>query len=224
MQRTPLKDREMPVYTPGEERMNMITHIVGGAVGVVIFVCAVAVSAYGGDVWGIVSSVIYGFSMVALYTVSSVYHGLRLNMGKRVMQVVDHCTIYMLIAGTYTPILLVGIRPRHPGVAWTIFAAEWGLAAVAAALTAVDLKKYKVFSMVCYIFMGWIVVFSIKPTVNAMGRAGFMWLLAGGVAYTVGAVLYGVGKKVRYFHSVFHLFVNLGSLLQAVCVIFYILW
>jgi hemolysin III len=161
--------------------------------------------------------------MVALYTVSSVYHGLKLCMGKRVMQVIDHCTIYMLIAGTYTPILLVGVRPDNPGVAWGVFAAQWGIAALAATLTAIDLKKYKVLSMVCYIIMGWMVVLTLKPVIKAMTYDGFLWLLAGGIAYTIGAILYGIGSKVRYFHSVFHIFVNIGSLLQAVGIIFYIL-
>jgi hemolysin III len=203
--------------------MNMVTHIVGGGVGVIIFVACMVVSIMNGNPWAIASSVIYGFSMVALYTVSSVYHGLKLCMGKRVMQVIDHCTIYMLIAGTYTPILLVGIRPDNPGVAWGVFAAQWGIAALAATLTAIDLKKYKVLSMVCYIIMGWMVVLTLKPVIKAMTYDGFLWLLAGGIAYTIGAILYGIGSKVRYFHSVFHIFVNIGSLLQAVGIIFYIL-
>lgn len=203
--------------------MNMVTHIVGGGVGVIIFVACMVVSIMNGNPWAIASSVIYGFSMVALYTVSSVYHGLKLCMGKRVMQVIDHCTIYMLIAGTYTPILLVGVRPDNPGVAWGVFAAQWGIAALAATLTAIDLKKYKVLSMVCYIIMGWMVVLTLKPVIKAMTYDGFSWLLAGGIAYTIGAILYGIGSKVRYFHSVFHIFVNIGSLLQAVGIIFYIL-
>ncbi|MDD4124513.1 MAG: hemolysin III family protein [Eubacteriales bacterium] len=223
MTRTPLKERKMPDYTRGEEIMNMVTHIVGGSAGVIILIASVVVSSLGGNPWAIVSSAIYGFSMVALYTVSSVYHGLHLNMGKRVMQVIDHCTIYMLIAGTYTPILLVGIRPVHPVTAWIIFGAEWGLAALAATLTAIDLKKYVKFSMACYIIMGWMVVLNIKPVVEAMTWSGFAWLLAGGVSYTIGAVLYGIGRKKKYFHSVFHIFVNIGSLLQAVSIIFYIL-
>jgi hemolysin III len=203
--------------------MNMVTHIVGGGVGVIIFVACMVVSIMNGNPWAIASSVIYGFSMVALYTVSSVYHGLKLCMGKRVMQVIDHCTIYMLIAGTYTPILLVGVRPDNPGVAWGVFAAQWGIAALAATLTAIDLKKYKVLSMVCYIIMGWMVVLTLKPVIKAMTYDGFLWLLAGGIAYTIGAILYGIGSKVRYFHSVFHIFVNIGSLLQSVGIIFYIL-
>lgn len=223
MERTPLKNRKMPVYTRGEEIMNMVTHIVGGGVGVIIFILCTVVSALSKNPWSIVSSVIYGFSMVALYTVSSVYHGLKLNTGKRVMQIIDHCTIYMLIAGTYTPILLVGIRPHNPVVAWVVFGVQWGLAALAATLTAIDLKKYKVFSMICYIIMGWMIIFTIKPAIQALAYNGFIWVLAGGISYTIGAVLYGIGRKVRYFHSVFHIFVNIGSLLQAIGIIFYVL-
>jgi len=223
MNRTPLRKRIMPDYTRGEETMNMVTHIVGGSVGIGILIITLMVSVFSGNPWAIVSSAIYGFSMVALYTVSSVYHGLRPNMGKRVMQVIDHCTIYMLIAGTYTPILLVGIRPIHPVTAWVVFGAEWGLAALAATLTAIDLKKYVKFSMICYISMGWAVFLTLKATVEALTWPGFIWLLAGGVSYTVGAVLYGIGKKKKYFHSVFHIFVNIGSLLQAIAIIFYIL-
>ena len=117
MSRTPLKDRRLPAYTRGEDIANMVTHIIGGALGAIVLVLAVLIAARHGDMWDVVGSSIYGGSMVALYTVSSVYHGLRPGMGKKVLQVIDHCTIYFLIAGTYTPILLAGIRPLHPA-AW----------------------------------------------------------------------------------------------------------
>lgn len=223
MKRTKLKDRLLPNYTVGEERFNMISHIVGGGFGVIALVLCVIRAALHHDPWGVVGSAIYGASLVLLYTVSAVYHGLRVPLGKKVMQVIDHCTIYLLIGGTYTPLLLTAIRRESPGWAWTIFGIVWGLAALAAALTAVDLKKYSVFSMICYIVMGWSIVLALPTTVRALGRAAFCWLLAGGVAYTVGAVLYGLGKKRRYMHSVFHLFVLLGSVLQFVCIFFYVL-
>lgn len=223
MQRTPLAERSMPYYTRGEEIMNMVTHIVGGGFGVVVLAVTVLVSALHGNVWGIVSSAIYGFSMICLYTVSSVYHGLHMNRGKRVMQVIDHCTIYFLIAGTYTPILLSGIRQNDPALAWVVFGVEWGLAALGITLNAIDLRKYRVFSMICYLCMGWMIIISLKACIAAMTRDGFMWLLAGGICYTVGSVLYGVGRKVRYFHAIFHIFVVLGSILQAVGIIFYVL-
>ncbi len=223
MSRTPLKDRRLPAYTRGEDIANMVTHIIGGALGAIVLVLAVLIAARHGDVWGVVGSSIYGGSMVALYTVSSVYHGLRPGMGKKVLQVIDHCTIYFLIAGTYTPILLAGIRPLHPALAWSIFGVEWGLVAFAAVFTAIDHNRYKRLAMTCYIGMGWCIVLILKATVEAIGWAGFWWLLAGGVAYTVGAVLYGIGGKKPVYHTVFHVFVDIGSALQAVCILRYVL-
>ena len=223
MKRIPIDQRELPDYTHGEEVMNMVTHIVGGGIGVLVLIAGLLLSARKGDVWGVVCSVIYGLTMIWLYTMSSVYHGLRPGRAKKVMQVLDHCTIYALIAGTYTPILLVGIRPLYPVLAWVCFGIEWGLLALATTLTAIDLKKYTVLSMVCYIGMGWMIILALPQTVDAMTRAGFYWLLSGGIAYTVGAILYGIGSKHRYFHSVFHLFVLLGSILQAVAILGYVL-
>ncbi len=223
MTRTKLSERKLPDYTRGEELFNMISHITGGAFGVAALVLCVVFSAIKGDAYGVVGSAIYGSSMVLLYTVSSVYHGLRANIGKKVMQVIDHCTIYLLIAGTYTPILLTAIRRENPVTAWVLFGIEWGLAIIAATLTAIDLKKYDKFSMLCYIGMGWGIVFAAKTVVKAVPMAGIVFLLLGGVSYTIGAVLYAIGKKQRYMHSVFHLFVVLGSILQFFSILFYML-
>ena len=223
MTRTALKNRVLPDYTKGEEIFNMVTHIVGGALGIIVLVTCILKSAVFGDAWGVVTSAIYGGSMVALYAVSSVYHGLTCETAKKVMQVIDHCTIYLLIAGTYTPILLCSMRTVSPVWAWGLLAFVWGLAILAATLTAIDLKKYSKFSMVCYILMGWCIVAGSKVAVVAVGGEGLLLLLAGGIAYTVGAVLYGAGKKVRYMHSVFHIFVVLGSLLQYFSIIFYVI-
>lgn len=223
MTRTKLSDRELPDYTRGEELFNMISHITGGAFGIVALVLCVIVSALHGDAYAVVGSAIYGGSMVLLYTVSSVYHGLNANMGKKVMQVIDHCTIYLLIAGTYTPILFTAIRRESVVTAWVLFGIEWGLAALAATLTAIDLKKYDKFSMLCYIGMGWGIVFAAKTVIKAVPPKGIMFLLLGGVSYTVGAVLYGIGKKHRYMHSIFHIFVVMGSVLQFFSVLFYMI-
>lgn len=223
MTRTPLSKRTLPNYTRGNEIANMVTHIVGGAVGIAVLLLSIFISFYHRNVWGLVSGIIYGVSMICLYTVSSVYHGLLPGMGKKVMQVIDHCTIYFLIAGTYTPILLSAIRPVHPAVAWVVFGAEWGLAAFATVFTAIDHKKFSKLSMFCYIGMGWFIIFALKPTLEVLGTRGFMWLLAGGISYTIGAVLYGVGKKHSVFHTVFHVFVDLGSILQAICILMYVL-
>ena len=223
MKRTPIDERALPDYTRGEEIMNMVTHIVGGGIGVIVLILGILLAARRADAWGIVSACIYGATMIWLYTMSSVYHGLRPGRGKKVLQVLDHCTIYAMIAGTYTPILLAGIRPAHPVLAWVFFGLEWALLALATTLTAIDLDKYDVLSMVCYICMGWLIILAVPQTIEAITRAGFYWLLAGGIAYTVGAVLYGIGSKRRWFHCVFHLFVLLGSVLQAVAILAYVL-
>ena len=223
MKRIKLKDRELPAYTKGEERFNMISHIVGGSIGVVALVLCVVVAALHGNGWGVVSGAIFGVTMILLYTMSSVYHGLREGMGKRVLQVIDHCTIYSLIAGTYTPILLSAMRPIDPVSSWILFAIVWSLAIVAIVLTAIDLKRYQAFSMICYIGIGWAIIFKIPLLVEAVGMDGFWLILAGGVSYTVGAVLYGLGKKYRYVHSVFHIFVLGGSILHLLAILFYVL-
>ena len=223
MKRIKLADRVLPNYTTAEEVMNMVTHIVGGALGVVALVLCVIFSALHRDPWGVVGSAIYGASLILLYTSSSVYHGLRPGMGKKVMQVIDHCTIYFLIGGTYTPILFCSIRPVSPVWAWVLFGIVWGLAAMAATFTAIDLKKYSKLSMICYIGMGWSILLAAKTAIEAIPLPGLLWCLGGGISYTVGAVLYGLGKKKRFMHSVFHIFVVLGSLMQFFCVFFYVI-
>lgn len=223
MERTKLRDRILPDYTRGEELFNMISHITGGGLGVVALTLCVIVSALHRDPWAVVGSAVYGASLITLYAMSSIYHGLKHELAKKVMQVLDHCTIYFLIAGTYTPILLCSIREYSPVTAWILFGVVWGLTALATTLTAIDLKKYAVFSMVCYIGMGWCIVFAAKIAIAAIPFMGLVYLLAGGISYTVGAVLYGMGRTMRYMHSIFHLFVVLGSLLQFICILFYVI-
>ncbi len=223
MKRTKLKDRVLPSYTKGEEIMNMVSHIVGGALGIAALTLCVIFAALHRDPWAVVGSAIYGASLIMLYTVSSVYHGLHRGMGKKVMQIIDHCTIYFLIGGTYTPILFCCIRPVSAAWSWVMFGVVWGLAAMAATLTAIDLKKYSKLSMICYIGMGWSILIAPHIAIKAIPMGGLLWCLAGGIAYTVGAVLYGVGKKHRYMHSLFHLFVVAGSIMQFFCIFFYVI-
>ena len=225
MKRIKLKDRELPDYTRGEEIFNMISHIAGGGFGVIALATCVIKAFMKFDAYSIVSAFIYGFSMVLLYTMSSVYHGLKSEMAKKVMQVIDHCTIFVLIAGTYTPITLCALRCENTALGWTVFGIVWGFSALGITLNAIDLKKYNVFSMICYIVVGWCIVFPLKTAVRAIGTPGFMWLLAGGISYTVGAVIYGIaGKKLHcYMHSVFHIFVVLGSILQYVSIVVYVI-
>lgn len=223
IKRTKLRERLLPDYTKGEEITNMVTHIVGGAAGILVLTFALIISIIHRSPWAIVSACIYGVSFIQLYAISSIYHGLRAGTAKKVLQVIDHCSIYLFIAGTYTPVVLCTLRPAFPGWAWAIFGVVWTLAALAITLTAIDLKKYAKFSMVCYIGIGWCVVVAIKPLLQVLPRGGFILLLLGGVTYTIGAVLYGLGKKHRYMHALFHIFVLAASILQALCILIYVL-
>ncbi len=218
MKRTPLSMRPLPNYSMGEELMNSLTHALGAVMGIVALVLCVIQA---DNVYSIAASAVYGASLIAVFSISSVYHALKPNMGKKVMQVIDHCTIYFLIAGTYTVILLCAIRPEYPALGWTLFAFEWIMAAIAATLTAIDLKKYSVFSMVCYIGMGWAIIPFAPQALNTLTMPGFQLLLWGGIAYTIGSVLYGLGKNRKWMHSIFHIFVNLGAGLQFACVLLY---
>ena len=214
---------QLPDYTRAEEIMNMVTHIVGGALALAAIPLLVIFGAVRGNVWSVVSGAIYGVTLLIMFTVSSIYHGLHKGRAKRVMRVIDHCDIYFLIAGTYTPILLVGIRPLNPSVAWTIFGVEWALAALAVTMNAIDLKKYEKVSMTCYIGMGWCVVVFLQYAIEAMTVPGFVLLLTGGVAFTIGAVLYGLGKSIRFMHSVFHIFVLIGCILQFLSILLFLI-
>lgn len=224
MKRTKLKDRVLPIYTKGEEIFNMTSHIVGAVLGVIVTVLCVAISAIHNDVYAIISSSIYGTTMIILYTMSSIYHGLSpKTTGKKVMQILDHCTIFLLIAGSYTPFALCTFREYNVALGWTIFGVIWSMAILGIVLNAIDLKKYKVFSMICYLLMGWIIIFKANLLPMLLGTNGLILLISGGIAYTIGAVLYGVGKKHKYIHSVFHLFIVLGSFLHFLCILLYVI-
>lgn len=225
MKRTKLKDRVLPDYTRGEEIFNMVSHIAGGAFGIAALATCVVKAFLNHDAYQIVSAFIYGFSMILLYTMSSVYHGLVPVTAKKVLQIIDHCSVFILIAGTYTPISLCALRSKNTALGWVIFGIVWGVSALGITLNAVDLKKYNVFSIICYLALGWCIIFTGKAAVEAVGTAGFWWLLAGGISYTAGAVLYGIAGRGghRYMHSVFHIFVVIGSILHYFCIIFYVL-
>ena len=220
MKRTKLADRAMPGYSHGEELCNMLTHIAGAVLGVVALVWCLILADTPVE---IITSIVYSMTMILLYTTSSIYHGLTHPMAKRVFQVIDHCTIYLYIAGTYTIIALCSLRLEYPALAWAAFAFQWVVAATAVTLTAIDLKRYEHFSFVCYIVMGWSALIAIKPTVSALGWAGSALLLAGGISYTIGSILYVIGRKKQYVHSVFHVFILLGSLFHLFCIVFFVL-
>ena len=224
MKRTPLADRKLPDYTRGEEITNMVTHIVGGALGLLALVLCPLAGARHHSAVAVVSGAVYALSMLTLYAISSSYHGLSPRLfGKRVMQVLDHCSIFLLIAGTYTPLALCPIRTHDPALGWALFGLVWALAALGISLNAIDLKKYDKFSMACYLLMGWLIVFKIGLVRSLIGEAGFYLLLGGGLAYTAGAALYIIGRKRRYAHSAFHVFVVIGSLLHFLCIVMHVL-
>lgn len=224
MRRTRLDERVLPNYTRGEEIFNMVTHIVGGAFGVAVLVLCIVFSAIHGNGYGIASGIIYGISMILLYTMSSIYHGLPQNTkSKKVFQIMDHCSIFVLIAGTYTPILLCSIRPVDSFWAWMIFAIVWICTVIGIVLNAIDIESNAKFSMICYLAMGWCIVFKFNLLPEAIGTQGILFLVAGGIAYTIGTIFYKLQDKYRYMHSIWHLWILLGSVLHFLCIILYVI-
>lgn len=225
MKRTKLKDRTLPKYSKGEELFNMVTHIIGAVIGLVALVLSIVFALINKDNYALAGAIIFGVSMILLYITSSIYHGLSIKKvtTKKVFQVLDHCTIFILIAGTYTPVLLAGIRPHSPVIAWTLLSIIWSAAILGIITNSIDLKKYSKLSMTLYLLMGWCIVVASKDLVKMIGPIAVNLLIAGGLSYTIGAIMYGLGSRKKYFHSVFHIFVNLGSILHAVTVVFYII-
>lgn len=224
MKRIKLKDRVLPTYTRGEEIFNMVSHIVGAALGLIFTILCVVFAAIHNNTYGIVSGLIYGISMILLYTMSSIYHGLKPDTtSKKVFQIIDHCTIFLLIAGSYTPFALCTFREYDPVFGWSLFLVIWALAILGVVLNSIDLRRYRVFSMICYIAMGWCIIFKASLLPELLGTTGVALLVAGGIAYTVGTIFYGLGVKLKYFHSIFHLLIVLGSILQFFCILLYVM-
>lgn len=223
MTRTKLIDRVLPKYSKGEEIFNMVSHIVGGALGIVALVLCVVFAGINHNAYGVVSSSIYGASLIILYTMSSIYHGLKPERkAKKVFQIIDHCSIFLLIAGSYTPFALCTLREYNTALGWTIFGIIWGLAILGIVFNSIDLKKFKVFSMVCYILMGWCIIVKAPLLPKLLTTNGFVLLLLGGIIYTIGAIFYAVGKKHKWMHSIFHLACVIASLLHFFCILFYV--
>lgn len=224
MNRIKLRDRILPSYTRGEEIINTSSHIIGALIGIIAMCLCIIFAAHNNNVYGIVSGTIYGITMIILYTASSIYHGLKADTtSKKVFQIIDHCTIFLLIAGCYTPFCLCTFRAYNTALGWSLFGIVWGLAIIGIVLNSIDLHRYKVFSMICYLAMGWCVIFkgTILPTL--LGKNGFFLLLLGGIIYTVGAIFYGLGRKVKYMHSIFHVLIVIASILQFLSILFYVM-
>ena len=224
MKRIKLEDRVLPTYTKGEEIFNMTSHIVGAGFAVIALILCITFSIIRKNTYGLISSIIYGITMILLYTMSSIYHGLSPKLkAKKVLQILDHCSIFLLIAGTYTPFALCTLRAYNPQIGWSIFAINWIIAVIGITLNAIDLKRYRVFSMICYLVMGWCIIVKINILPVLLGMKGFILLASGGIIYTIGAILYGVGVKVKYMHSIFHLCICVASILQFLCIILYVI-
>ncbi len=219
------KKQQLPFYLHSEEIFNMVTHIVGGGLSLIGLILGVVFSLLKkpGEFMPLLSMIIFGVTSITLYAISSIYHGLHINKGKRVFQVLDHCTIYLLIAGTYVPVTLLGLADFTPWN-YVILAVVVLLAVLGVVLNATMMRKMpvKVISMILYIAIGWGIIFFYPFLVQGgMGFTGTWLLIGGGITYTVGSILYGIGSKKRYWHSIFHIFVIGGTLLQYLGVFLY---
>ena len=213
----------IPTYSLGEELISSISHGVGAGLGITAMVLCIVKSAHAHSGWGIAASIVYGVTLTLLYLMSCLYHALKVNKAKRVFRVMDHCTIFLLIAGTYTPYTLVALREPHPALAWTVFGVIWAVAVTGVTLNAVNLRKFSKISVAFYLIMGWMIVLAWHPMNEVIAPAGIQLLLWGGVVYSIGAILYGIGSKKKYFHSVFHFFVLGGTVLHFFSIYLYVL-
>ena len=217
-----LRAKPLPNYTKTEELMNTISHSIGIAMGLFVLVICILES---NNTIDIIGSTVYGLSMVFLYSISSIYHGTKpVNvLKKQILRIIDHCTIFVFIAGSYTPIVLNVIYRSNHMAGILMLSIIWITVIVGITLNAIDLDRYSKFSMSCYLILGWCAIFIIKPIIIMLGLNGTLLLIAGGISYSIGAILYGIGKKHRYMHFVFHIFVLLGTLLQYFCILNYVI-
>lgn len=208
-----------PMYGRGEDLFNAVSHIVGGALGVAFCIALCIVASYNPTVNKFVSAGVYSFSIVVLYTMSALYHFFPQGRAKRVFRIFDHCTIFLLIAGCYTPFCLLAFW----GSAWgyVILAVEWGLAVLGITFNAINMRRkaVKVLSMIAYVVMGWMIIPAVPLLLKSVSLACFAWLLAGGLAYTIGIIFFALGKNRKYMHCIWHIFVLAGSICQFVSVL-----
>ncbi|MCP9339647.1 PAQR family membrane homeostasis protein TrhA [Stutzerimonas xanthomarina] len=201
------------------EKFNAWTHLTGGVLALIGTVWLLALAAMDGDLAKIVSVAIYGFTLVLLYSASTLYHSVR-GRAKAVMQKLDHLSIYLLIAGSYTPFCLVTLRGSW---GWWLFGIVWSLAVIGMLQEIKPRSEARVLSVIIYAIMGWIVLVAVKPLLAALGTAGISWLVAGGVSYTVGIIFFAYDQRFRHWHGIWHLFVMAGSLLHFVAILRYVI-
>ncbi len=213
------KEKNSMMYTVGEEIFNSISHGVGVLMSIAALVLMIVFACIYSDGYALAGALVYGISLILLYTMSMVYHIVRSKTAKKVLRIFDHCSIFILIAGTYTPYLL---GPLRGAMGWTIFGIIWGVTVVGIILNAINLEKFKKLSLICYILMGWGIVLSIKPLAQNIEPMGIILLGVGGLVYTAGVFFY-VMKKYRYMHSVWHLFVLAGSVFHYFSILLYVM-
>lgn len=210
----------IPKYSLGEELINSISHGVGVLLGITALVLTVVFSATHHSTIGVVSSCVYGTTMIIMYLISCLYHALSPKLkAKKVLRVIDHCDIYLFIAGCYTPYCLCLIGSM---IGWIIFSIIWGSAILGVLLNVINLEKFQIPSTILYLIMGWMIIFSYNTISTLLPTPGLILLITGGIAYTIGAILYGIGSKKKYFHSIFHFFVLAGSTLQFLSILIYV--
>lgn len=211
------KKLNLPIYSTFEEILSAISHGIGALLSIAAIVLLIISSSLKAKT--IVCVTIYSATLFLLYIVSTLYHSLGVNKAKKVFRILDHCSIFILISGTYTPICLLMLDGV---VGWLLFSVVWSAAIVGIVFNAIDLKKFSKLSMVCYIAMGWAIIFAIKPLLCVVNQRQLLFLFLGGIFYTVGAIIYGVGKKIKYMHSLWHVFVLAGSIFHFFMIFDYI--
>jgi len=211
------KKIELPKYKLGEELINSISHGVGALLSIAALVLGIIKADSGLALFAIL---IYSISSIILYLISCIYHSLKRNNAKRIFRIIDHCSIFILIAGTYTPIVLLKL-PSPLG--WWIFGIVWAIAVIGIVLNSIDIKKFKNISMALYLIAGWCIIFSFKSLWENLNHIGILFTLLGGIMYTIGAIIYGVGKKYKYMHSIFHIFCIIASVFFFITIYFYVL-
>jgi hemolysin III len=210
---------EIKYYSPKEEKINIISHAIGFILSIYALVLLVTHANLHGDVWHIVSFSIFGVSLIILFAASTLYHSAKKSGLRSRLKIIDHASIYVLIAGTYTPFTLVTLNGT---IGWAIFGISWGLALTGIILKLFFTGKYNLISTIMYVLMGWVIIFAIKPLINNLPLEGLFWLFAGGISYTIGAILYSI-KKIKFNHAIFHIFVLIGGFCHFMSVFLYVL-